>query len=77
MGKNIQDEVCAFVREIFEARTGEAITVTHRPGADGSKRSCRRGAVGMREPEPTTVSARSNLGASGIKTSGASLFCCQ
>jgi hypothetical protein len=31
MGKNIQDEVCAFVREIFEARTGEPITVTHRP----------------------------------------------
>ena len=31
MGSNVQDAVCAFVREIVEARTSENVGVTERP----------------------------------------------
>ena len=34
MGTEVQDAVCAFVREIIEARTGEPIQVTDRPEVD-------------------------------------------
>jgi hypothetical protein len=34
MGTEVQDAVCAFVREIIEARTGESIRVTDRPEVD-------------------------------------------
>jgi hypothetical protein len=34
MGTEVQDVVCAFVREIIEARTGELVRVTDRPEVD-------------------------------------------
>ena len=34
MGREVQDRVCAFVREIIEARSGERVRITGRPEVD-------------------------------------------